>query len=48
MPKRRDDDLLVSDIIENVEAIFHFVKNCSYEELINDKMKVYAVIRHLK
>ena len=45
MPKRRDDDLLVGDIIENAEAIFQFVKDCSYEELINDKMKIYAVIR---
>src|ERR1035437_11008745 len=44
MPKR-DDDLLINDIIENVEAVFQFVNNDSYEDFIADKMKVYAVIR---
>lgn len=47
MPKR-DDDLLINDIIENAEAVFQFVNNDSYEDFIADKMKVYAVIRHLK
>ena len=45
MPKRRDDELLVVDIIENAELIFQFVMACAYDELINDKMKIYAVIR---
>ena len=45
MPKRRDDDLLVGDVIENAEAVFQFVKGCTYEEFIADKMKVYAVVR---
>lgn len=44
MPKR-DDDLLINDIIENAEAVFQFVNNDSYEDFIADKMKVYAVIR---
>ena len=44
MPKR-DDDLLLTDTIENAEAVFQFVNNDSYEDLIVDKMKVYAVIR---
>ena len=43
MPKR-DDDLLLTDIIENAEAVFQFVNNDSYDFFINDKMKVYAVI----
>src|ERR1035437_5175274 len=43
MPKR-EDDLLINDI-ENAEAVFQFVNNDSYEDFINDKMKLYAVIR---
>ena len=45
MPKRRDDDLLTGDIIENAEAVFQFIKGCTYEDFINDKMKIYAVVR---
>lgn len=37
--------LLLQDIIENAEMIFQFVDTASYEEFINDKMKVYAVVR---
>ena len=37
--------MLVVDIIENAELIFQFVMDCAYDELINDKMKIYAVIR---
>ncbi len=44
MPKR-ESRLLLEDIIENAENIFEFVGECSYEEFINDKMKVYAVVR---
>ena len=45
MSKRRDDDLLVEDIIENSESVFQFIKGCTYDEFITDKMKVYAVVR---
>ena len=44
MPKR-EAHLLLNDIIENAEAIFQFVGNSTYEEFVNDKMKVYAVVR---
>lgn len=37
--------LLLQDIIENSEMVFQFVGTASYEEFINDKMKVYAVVR---
>jgi uncharacterized protein with HEPN domain len=37
--------LLLQDIIENSEMIFQFVGAASYVEFINDKMKIYAVIR---
>ena len=44
MPKR-DDALLVEDILENMKNIFEFTGGCSYEEFINSKLKVYAVVR---
>ena len=37
--------LLLQDIIENATMIFQFVGSSSYEAFINDKMKVYAVVR---
>ncbi len=37
--------LLLQDIIENAEMVFQFVGAASYGEFINDKMKVYAVVR---
>ena len=44
MPKRTDK-LLLEDIIENAETIFQFVGDDSFDDFINDKMKLYAVIR---
>ena len=44
MPKR-DDRLLLNDILENVENIFEFTRNKSFEEFIADKMRSLAVIR---
>jgi len=44
MPKR-EMNLLLQDIIENAAMIFQFVGSSSYEAFINDKMKVYAVVR---
>ena len=37
--------LLLQDIIENAEMIFQFVGTSTYQEFIDDKMKVYAVVR---
>jgi len=44
MPKR-DDKLLLDDIIENAATIFEFTLNKSFEEFTADKMRVLAVIR---
>jgi uncharacterized protein with HEPN domain len=44
MPKR-EMKLLLQDIVDNAAMIFEFVDNASYEAFINNKMKVYAVVR---
>lgn len=44
MPKR-DDKLLLDDIIENAADILEFVRNKTYDQFIADKMRVLAVIR---
>ena len=44
MPKR-DPQLLIEDIVENIEAIFQFIGNNSFEQFVEDKMQVYAVVR---
>jgi len=44
MPKR-EIQLLLNDITENAEAVFQFIGDSDYEEFVNDKMKVYAVVR---
>ena len=38
MPKR-DDKLLLDDIVENAANIFEFTLNRSYEEFIEDKIR---------
>lgn len=45
MRNKREDKLLLNDMIEHAENIFQFVQNTSYDELIKDKMKVLAVVR---
>jgi uncharacterized protein with HEPN domain len=42
---KREDRLLLNDMIEHTENIFQFVRDTSYNEFINDKMKVLAVVR---
>ena len=44
MPKRQDK-LLINDMLEHIENIFEFVKSDSYEDFINNKMKLLAVVR---
>jgi uncharacterized protein with HEPN domain len=44
MPKR-DDKLLLADIIENAENIFEFTRDKSEDEFLTDKMRVLAVVR---
>ena len=42
---KRDDKLLLEDILENIACIIEFTTGKSYEEFIADKMRVLAVIR---
>jgi uncharacterized protein with HEPN domain len=42
---KREDRLLLNDMIEHAENIFQFVHDTSYDEFINDKMKVLAIVR---
>jgi uncharacterized protein with HEPN domain len=44
MPKR-EIKLLLQDIVENAESIFEFTNGIGYEDFINNKMRVYAVVR---
>jgi uncharacterized protein with HEPN domain len=44
MPKR-DDKLLLQDIIENTENIFEFTRDKSLDNFLADKMRVLAVVR---
>lgn len=42
---KREDQLLITDMLEHAENIFSFVHNQSYEEVVNDKMKLLAIVR---
>jgi uncharacterized protein with HEPN domain len=44
MPKR-EDNLLIKDMVEHIENIFEFVKNDSYDDFVHNKMKLLAVVR---
>lgn len=44
MPKR-SDALLIKDILENMEAVFEFVGDSSFEAFMSDRQKMYAVER---
>src|SRR5687768_3460097 len=39
------DELLIKDMLDNAEAVFQFVGVESYDSFINNREKVYAVIR---
>ena len=47
MPKR-DDDLLISDMIECCEKIFDYIKGMDFEKFIDDSKTVDAVIRNFE
>lgn len=42
---KREDQLLITDMLEHAENIFSFVQNQSYEDVVNDKMKLLAIVR---
>ena len=45
---RRDDDLLVNDILECCHSIFTYTKGMSYEDFCNSKITIDAVIRNFE
>ena len=47
MPKR-DDDLLLGDMLEAAQSIFEFVGNMNYDRFIADKKTVDAVVRNFE
>jgi uncharacterized protein with HEPN domain len=47
MPKR-DQDLLIADIIQSCEKIFRYTRELSYENFIEREMVVDAVIRNFE
>ena len=47
MPKR-DDALLVDDMLSSFKAIVEYTKGMSYDEFINNKMCTDAVIRNFE
>lgn len=42
---KRSDFLLIGDIIENADFIFETTNNDNYDSFVNNKMKLYAIIR---
>ena len=48
MPKKRDINLFLKDIIEAIESIKAYTKNLSYEEFLQDKKTRDAVVRNLE
>ncbi len=42
------DKLYIFDMIESIERIQHYLKNCSLEELYNDEMRQDAVVRRFE
>lgn len=42
---RRSDALLIADILDNAEAIFQFVGTDTYDTVIANREKTYAIVR---
>ncbi len=47
MPKR-DDDLLIGDMIDCCENIFEYTEGMTFEDFISDKKTLDAVIRNFE
>lgn len=45
---KRDNLLLVDDIIDSLKAILNFTKNKNYDDFVNDRMCRDAVIRNFE
>jgi uncharacterized protein with HEPN domain len=48
MPKKRDDNLLLEDILEHVQDIREFVLNMDLDDFLSDKKTRAAVTRDLQ
>jgi len=48
MPKKRNINLFLKDIIEAIESIKAYTENLSYEEFLHDKKTRDAVVRNLE
>lgn len=47
MPKR-DDDLLLSDMVESCVRIFDYTRGFTYDDFVDDKKTIDAVIRNFE
>ena len=45
---KRDLNLFIEDILENINKIENFSKNLSKQELLKDELKQYAIIRAIE
>ena len=45
---KRNTELLLNDIVESGEKIFHYTQGLSYEQFLNDDKTVDAVIRNFE
>jgi uncharacterized protein with HEPN domain len=48
MPKKRDDGLLLEDILEYIQDIREFVFNMDLDDFLSDKKTMAAVTRNLQ
>ena len=45
---KRDDDLLVDDVLDSCNKIFEYTQNDNYESFVNNSMIVDAVVRNFE
>ena len=45
---KRDDDLLVKDILDACNKIFNYTENMDYDSFLNNSMVVDAVVRNFE
>jgi uncharacterized protein with HEPN domain len=45
---KRHIELLLNDIVESGEKIFHYVQGLSYEQFLNDDKTIDAVVRNFE
>lgn len=45
---KRDDTLLIGDIVHSLNAIQHYTKGMTYDDFLNNQMCIDAVIRNFE